>query len=660
MFYITDILFWVYLIAFLFFVFLVFYIPGNILLKRYHLSFFQKFVLGIIIGMILWGWQGIIFGYLGFRWLSYVYILSGFFYWLYINKNKLSVKHAFKMKLEKVDLIIVAIILLGTFIQLSAVWFTGFKTDQGLYICCGNTDDSLFHLALTNQLVKNFPPFQPGMYKVIVHNYHYLSNFIIAEMVRVFYLPLIPVQFQYSTILLSLLLGLTAIVFGQIFKLSKGYIAWLAFFLYFGGDAIYYLLLILGKSQIFSMSSLEDGARFLVNPPRAFSVVIFFAGLCFFGIWIKKINKSAGIIMAIIFGSVIGFKIYTGLFILIGLTVLALYFAIKKRFEMIIYVILTYIISLIIYLPVNKAAGGLYYTGFSLFNNFIVQEELGLIRLELARVIFEADKKWFKVLVFEALFAIMFIISTFGTKLLGLFQSRKSMSEFPVEIHLFFIPGILSSLFLGFFFQQTSGQANTFNFLVSVFIFSSIYTALACFYWTNKATRHLKLFLVLIVLSLTIPRVLNEFKINSLNIINNRGFIISNEELDAYSYLKAKTDYSSVILVDNRKLIRDKETPYISFFADRPTYLSGIGILRSHNIDVSYRLESAKFILTSGDLRSVKRLLYKEKIDYIIMSSEDMLPIETMLLTGKGLDIDNVRVVEEVFNNSTIKILKVI
>ena len=180
--------------------------------------------------MVLWGWQGFIFGYLGLRWLSYPYLLIAFTFWVktYIKGNRINPFE--KLRSRKINLLLLALILTGSLIQLTRVWFTGTLYSNGLYFCCGNTSDSLFHIALTNQIVKTFPPFQPGMFGVIVHNYHYWSNLVIAELIRVFHLPLIATQYQYSTLLISTFLGLSALVFGQVIKLGKSFVLWLMIF----------------------------------------------------------------------------------------------------------------------------------------------------------------------------------------------------------------------------------------------------------------------------------------------------------------------------------------------------------------------------------------------------------------------------------------------
>lgn len=647
---IFDIFFWLYFFIFFIAVFIAFFIPGDLLIRKYNLSIFQRLVLGIGMGMVLWGWQGLIFGYLGLRFLSYFYIIILVLLWIKINGRKFLRAVTNKSCLSRVDWIIVVLIILGVGIQLSSVWFNGIYVKEGLFFCCGNLFDSILHIALTNSVIKDFPPYEPGMYGEIVRNYHYWGNLIIGELIRVFRLPLIPTQNQYSMLLVSSFLGLSGIVFGQISGLGKNFYRYLVFFLYFGGDLIFALVSFMRKEFNFRMESLEDGAKFLINPPRAISIVIFFVGLSLFLIWLKKKNFSLALLTVFVLASTIGFKVYTGFFVLTGLFGLLVFFVLKKNFKFIGLFFVAILVSAIIYFPVNKEAGGLYFTGLHLFENFIVQPWMMLDRLELARRVYLDHRSWLRVIQYEIIFASIFIVTVFGTKLLGLFQTRKSLSLLPVELHIFLGSGMAVSAILGFFFQQYTGGANTFNFLVSIFIIGSIYTALACSYWINKVNRNVKFFLVVFVVALTVPRVLQAAFVNIHNIQMKQGFIVDNYESDGLRYLKEKTKKDSLVLVDYRAFKTDGESPYVSFLSDRQMFLSGLtNVLVSHGIDVSSRKDVVDTILYSHDSEIILENLLKHKIDYIYLSS-----------LNSTLATEAAQFSKVVFQNPKIRILEIL
>lgn len=643
-----DLSFWLYLFLFYVAVFFAFFVPGDLLLRKLKLSPFRRVVIGTILGMVLWGWQGFVFGYINVRWFSYAYLIFLFLLWVRFNLKDNIFKNVNKNKVRKIDFLLIGIIFLGVLVQLSSVWFTGILHKDGLYFCCSNIADSIFHIALTNQLVKQFPPFEPGMFGVVVQNYHYWGNLVSAELIRVFKLPLIATQYQYFTLFISLFLGLTAIIFGQIASLGKNYVRWLVFFLYFGGDLIFALVTFMRKELNFEMSSLEDGAKFLVNPPRAISIVIFFAALSLMALWIKKGNIYTGLLTVLLLGSLIGFKVYVGIFALLGILALLGYYLVKKDLRSIALFSMVFIISAIIYFPVNKNAGGLYFTGFYLFENFIVQPWMTLHRLELARRIYLEHKSYLRVIQYELIYIFVFIISVFGTKLLGFLQTRKSLSLLPKELNIFLIAGIMVSVIVGFFFQQKSGGVNTFNFLVSVFIIGSIYSALACSFFFEKIKNKAKFILIAIIILLTVPRVIYQTISSVQNIIKQNYLTVDNHELEATKYIREKTEKNAVIMVNYEKFKLDAKSPYISFLADRPMFLSGlVHALSDHGIDFSDRKVAVDELLKSADSTRVARLLEQDKIDYLYLSPTDVLAKESDYF------------LQIVFQNYKVKLVKV-
>lgn len=644
---ILDVSFWLNLIYFFVAIFFAFFIPGHLLINRLRFSLFQRTIIGTVVGMVLLVWQGLVFGYLGLRWLSYGYLLFMFILWLrfVFHNGKFNILKSFSIK--KIDWLLSIIIIFGILTQLSTVWFNGTIYLNGLYFCCSNINDTILHTALTNQLVKHVPPYEPGMFGTIVQNYHYLGNLVIAELIRIFRLPLILTQNQFSIMLLSLLLGFSGIVFSQIIGIGRIFTRWLVFFLYFGGDLVFLPVSIMRREINFNMGSLEDGAKFLVNPPRAFSIIIFFVGITFLTIWIKKRDKTSFFLTVILLGSLIGFKVYTGIFALSGLVILSGYFFIKKNYSILPLIVLVSIISAVIYLPVNKNAGGLYFTGTSLIENFIVQPWLMLDRLELARRIYLDHNSRLRVIQYELIFFFLFVFSIFGTKLIGVLQTKKSLSLIPKEIHVFLIGGIIVSAVVGLFFQQKTGGANTFNFLVSVFIIGSVYTALACQYIVQKVNSKIKYIIILCVILFTIPRVVYEGSMNINNILQQKGFLIEKNELEALSYIKNETPEDSLFLIDYRAFIVDGQTPYISFLSDRRMFLSGMEAdLSTHGVDFSQRKKEADIILSSRNSVDIGNMLLKNRIDYMYTGS-------------MGIATESAYFTQKVFSNPNVAIYKV-
>ncbi len=150
-----------YFPLFLFAVFLAFFIPGNIFIKPLRLTNLQTITLSLSFGIILWALQGYMFGYLHARWMTYLYLMINLVLWIKIRKPlRLSKpKIAFR---DKQNILFVVFIIFCVVSQLSMTFFNGITTQKGIYFCCG-TPDSLTHIAITNELIKTFPPYEPDV-----------------------------------------------------------------------------------------------------------------------------------------------------------------------------------------------------------------------------------------------------------------------------------------------------------------------------------------------------------------------------------------------------------------------------------------------------------------------------------------------------------------
>ena len=611
-----------YSILYVISVVLVFYIPGSVMLRSTRLRASLQLPLSITIGIGLWALQGFVFGFLQLRWLTYAYLLIFVYVWIrnislrYIFSTVNSIKHSVAVNKR-----LLLIIVIGVFVQLSAMWFTMIPTQKGLFYCCGDPNDNTWFAAVTNELIHSIPPRQPGMYGVPLQNYHFLSNLVVAETARVFHIPYLLVQYQFNTILLSVLYGLLAVVFGRLLHLSDVYIFWLLFFLYFGSDAMYVTLLTLRKGLNFSMSSLEDGVRFLVNLPRAYAMVMMLGFLNLFIIWLKDKKLYLSILIGLIAGSLVGFKVYAGIFVLAGLCMYALYeFLRYKDIRPLAVFVLSGLVTLGLYLPINAGAGGLYFTGLWRFENFIVQPALGLVGLEQARVIYAQHNNWIHVAVNEGIYIAIFIFSIFGSKLAGLYQTKSSVRKIPIPVHIVFITGMLVSLVAGLFFNQTIGSSNTFNFLVSVFIIMSFYAALTMTYAIQRLPKICKHLIIFIVILATIPRIIYETSRNIDNLLKGRVTVVSKSTMDAVNYLQDNTKAEDVIFIDSRNYWYDVNAPMFAVLTDRPMYLSGKTMLNHFGVNTKEREIVVNKILQTNDQVKVAAAFTGSNIDYMVSS----------------------------------------
>jgi len=593
-----------------------FFIPGNNLLSPLKRPILEKLVLGTALGMVLWVVQSYVFGFLGMRWFSFVYILVNVVVFLYLRRKDFKIPRFGKANIDYISLLI---IIFGTVLNLSAVWFIGVKTADGLYFCCRGVPDAIYHLSLTNELIKNFPPYEPGMSGVIVKNYHYLSNLLSADLARIFNLDFIKVQFEYMSLLSALLLGGSALVLGGILKLNKIITRWFLIFLYFSGDIIYLLLFLRGHGINFNVTIMDDASKLLAGPPRALSIMLLLSGICLLSIFIKKRSLYAGIMAAIVMGVLVGFKVYTGIFALSGLAGLGLYFLLKRDYKLLIVPFLALFISLFYYIPNNIGAGGLYFNGLWRFENFMQHKDLAISKLDYLRISAQQSGNFILVACLEVLFVLIYFLTLFGTVNIGLFQNKKSVKLLPLELNIFLIGALFVSLVAGSFFYQKTGGANTIQFLINVFIVGALYASVAIYYWTKSIPKTVRYIIFTLIFIFTVARPVYEISNNFSYIFSKRGFFVENGQLAAFGYIKNNTPINSIIAVEP-SMAEDEPFMYVTFLTNRPIFLSGAGTLRDHGQNTKSRESAIRLIYSSTDNNLVLKTLIFNKIKYVYVS----------------------------------------
>lgn len=621
----TSVFFGLFILA----VFLAFYIPGKVILGNYleklH-NIFLTIVISLIIGIVLWGYQGVILGYLEMRSLSYVYLACFFFIWirrqgfhkflllnlinLKINKKIFRIKN--NLSRNKSNLLLVLIFLFGIFGQVQQFLITGIPFPDGIRVFTVASDDAFWNTSLIAQIARRFPPFEPGLVNVQVHNYHYWSSLVIAELVRVFHLPLLQTQFQFMYLFMSFLIGAIAYVLGKQLKFSSVGLALIVYLQYFSSDVIYLLTIFSRRYLEFGVHPLEDGTMFLENPPRAFSFVITLGGLSLLALWIKSRSVRLGLITSLVFGSIIGFKVNTGVLVIAGLGGLSLYFLLKRDWKMLFVPLITLIISLLVYLPVNSGSGIPIFSPFEKTREFIVQEKLKLSSFELARRIYHDHNNVLQEWRMDISMFMIFLLAQFGIRNIGWISVRASIRQLGLPFSIFLYTGIITTTLLGTFFLQPVAPADIFNFFLVASLFLSILSSLSLSNWLARVSPAIKVLIIVVIVVATLPRWI--YKTNSVKYyFTATSPNIHATELDAMKFLEEKTGINDVILVLNQGQW-DSMYPYVSIFSQRDMFLSGMTILGRHGISYKDREIVSKTILENKNNDVIKRLLKKNNI----------------------------------------------
>ncbi|GIW61540.1 MAG: hypothetical protein KatS3mg089_0392 [Patescibacteria group bacterium] len=612
--------FLLYFLIFLISVYLTFYLPGSVIVSflKIH-SLGMRILLPTIVGMVLWGMQGYLLGYLQLRFLTYIYLLVmiSFAY----KRNLLLPTYFLDGFLWiRRNIFLTLLVLLGIIVQLIPVVASGTRYQEGVRFFGVNGVDGIMHLAFIRGIIHRFPPFEPGAFDHPLTNYHYWSDLIISELIRVWHLPTSHVFFQYMPILLSLLTAIAGYQVMRSLGFSHNAGVWAIFFLFFGGDGAYLLMLLVHNKLSFASPAIDNGATQFLNMPNALARPVFLTSIITLQYWFKEKRLVWGILMVLLSASLWGIKVYYGIFTAIGLSLIVIamivitfvsmskkksfinagIFAVKENIMLLSVLGLFVVVSALIYFPPNKGAGGLKVYPLEWPKIFLGPGGINWGEWWLRRQVYEQAKNIRNLLVLDIIAILVAMISIHGTRLIGLFLGRNIYKKLGWRNILFFIPGLLIFHVLGLYTLQEAGEFNVFNFFVVGTVILSIFSAMVVerLFYTKNLILAITAFVVVI---LTIPRVIHETISYLPTLItpkNTSSTLISNAELEGLNFIRENTPQSAIVQSHPKDNI-DQETPYVSFFSDRFTYLSGTRLQKTHNQPVEYREKELKKLFES-------------------------------------------------------------
>lgn len=649
---------WLWGIGYLISVIIVFIVPGWFVLERLRLplSNFQKLVAIPVLGMILWGIQGYIFGYAQLRILSYLYVLIAVLL-VFVHLPQLRKGIDFLRRgIRRMDWTVGILLLTGTIIQVLQMIGSGVSDTAGMYFYRVHGQDGIFHLGLIASIVRQFPPIEPGSALTPVVNYHYWSDLILAEQARIFHFPIHHLFFQFTPILISLLTGITLIVLlatisqDQSRTFRKNLINFGLFFLYFGSDLAYLFMQWLHQTWGFYTSSIDNGATQFLNMPHTMAKLVFLLLFLFLVVWRRTKEVKLGVLIAILGGVLFGLKVYFGLLFAVGfllvwiadivdLLVLLvrgknLQSVVAKKsflFQSFLIGLLMLGVALLVYLPPNRSSGGLGYYPLEWPKLFMAEENLDWRDWRYKRAIVEYYKNTPKIVFYDGIAIVVTLLCIHGTRLLGFNVGKKSRRLLGRKLLYGFvlIPTVLFT-FLGLYTLQKSGSFNVFNFFASSLTLLSITAAMLLAEWWTSKSYLLKGITIVIILA-TIPRIAYEsMKIVSSYQNQTDVTVISSAEIAALTFIK-QTASNDAIIQSHFANTLDMNTPYTSYFANRFNYIAGQKVLDTHAQETRSRYLEVQQLFGSHNPADYREAFARWNISYLYLRSQDALPFDPSL-----------------------------
>jgi len=134
------------------------------------------------------------------------------------------------------------------------------------------------------------------------------------------------------------------------------------------------------------------------------------------------------------------------------------------------------------------------------------------------------------------MYVALFFLFVFGTLILAVFQTKKSLTLFSSKLNYFLLAGFSVCFILGAFFIQKTGGTNSTQFLITDMMLFPIYTALAATFWLGKIKNNIIIIsLIVIIVLFTIPRVVYA---TVRHFLVPRSILVDNAELSAMRYIQ--------------------------------------------------------------------------------------------------------------------------
>lgn len=560
--------------AFKFLVFFIFciFIPGVVITRvksSQAINIFNSSVLGLILFCLL-------SYFLKFAKLDMflvpIYLLPLFFF------VKLKIYKYLKIS---INFLTIAVIV-GSLFQCLAVFRSGLNFSYGIGFWGPNSHDGAWHLSLVNQLAQ-VPPLNPVFSGVLLKNYHYLYDLLIAQTHFITFIDPVHLIFRLYPFLFSLLLGFGVIEIARKFNLKAPNlsISLALFFVYFAGSfgwIVEYL-----KSKTLNGESdfwINQSSSYNLNPPFVLSLL---GLILFINIISFKKTLITQVYLGLILGSLMGIKAYVFLLAVVVTLVLFIYEIIRERsFKTIINLIVALVVGLSLYIPNFTYNGTFIFAPLWFIHSMIDSpDRLGLTKLSSARSAYFDRKDYFKLILVETLSIGLFLIGNLGMRFISilglpiLYKKVTSKKYFCLLLGL-----VVLSFLIPFVIIQAGTPWNTIQFSYYGLFFLSVFAGFSLGELKPKLNRYFYIFILTIFVLLT--------PINSLVVANgylykNPHTYLSLKELEGLQFL-AKLENGVVLTYPYDKSLRAKymeplpieiydTTAYVSAYSRKVAFL---------------------------------------------------------------------------------------
>lgn len=572
------------IIRFLIFLVLACLIPGNLfvnkLLKKDEFVLKRMF-LSLVVGSVALTLVFYLTSILNLRLLIYLYIFSAVFLFV-IKRQFLFIEFKLPRFTDKLTLISIFVIIAGTIFQSIPTFKSGLNFPFGMGFWGPNTHDGIWHLSLINQLLKGIPVEHPIYANTILKNYHFFYDLLVAAANYLTRIPVVDLVFRFYPLHFSLLLGvgtyfLVAHLFKEKIEDKKLKVAAIfsLFFVYFSGSFGWIVEYI--KQKSFGGESAfwaNQAISFNLNPPFAVSLLIVIALLM---VLFKSKNRNfpGVIVISILAGSLIGFKAYGAVLILVSLFFMAVINIFKKDFFfLLVSIISTGAALLIFFLNFQPGEQLIVFAPFWFIHAMIDSpDRVGWTRLTLARTAGLETGNLFKFISAEAISLFIFIFGNLGMRFLSLFSLIKIKTIIKNDDLLFTMVFTTVSFLIPVVFIQSGNPWNTIQFSYYGLYMMALVSGLVV---SSLVFRFPKLLVVIFILAILILTPVNSVTTATYYTNYLPHGRVDNQELQALKFLSNQEKGTVLTYPFNNKLKLKISEPWPLYAYDSTAYVSAL------------------------------------------------------------------------------------
>lgn len=394
----------------------------------------------------------------------------------------------------------------------STILFSGIAIGEQVYF--QEIHDSVWHLALARNLLEQIPPNHPAYPQMILNNYHYFYDVLVAGLSKFSFASISLVYFQFMPIVLGLLLlGSAFVLAKKIGSKTTGY--WMVFLTLFAGSFAY-LIPIFNPGQMWHESSFWVSQTFvmIVNPQVIFTLAV---TLCVLFLLISQnINFwKKHLVLILLIASSIGFKSYAFVILSAVYAFSLLYELILQRDLRNLFVGTAYIFFALpyVYIITGFKTGSFFYKPLWFIDSMVeISDRLNYLEWKFKEDHYRAKGNWPRVLEIKLKEIFVFYFGNLGIRSIGFlavvlqFTKNKLFKE-NRAIFLIVVGFIFSSVF-PLLFLQRGIVWNSIQFWYYALIFANLLAAMVLAKITPTHNYASKFMLVLIIAALSLPTTL--------------------------------------------------------------------------------------------------------------------------------------------------------